>query len=147
LNKKFLDAAKGSFSDYVQVYYFMTGMSRVCVRFLGAVCVCGACGGDLCYRVDKFHLVTGIVSKMLLYFLAHVGPVKVAATPDTFVSGFFCVKVAAPLERLNLVAKLSLSHTHAPFHNPHLRHFHSDLRACMLFLRCSVQEYTKHEAY
>ena len=32
LNKKFLDAAKGSFSDYLQVYYFMTGMRCVGVR-------------------------------------------------------------------------------------------------------------------
>jgi hypothetical protein len=44
LNKKFLDAAKGSFSEYVQVYYFMTGMSCVGVRCVGVVgCVGGIC--------------------------------------------------------------------------------------------------------
>ena len=48
LNKKFLDAAKGSFSEYVQVYYFMTGMSCVGVRL---VCVCVCVGRCVCVCV------------------------------------------------------------------------------------------------
>jgi hypothetical protein len=67
LNKKFLDAAKGSFSEYVQVYYFMTGMSCV-----GEVCGCGwMCGRDMCNVVDKFHLVTVLYQKGC-YYLARV---------------------------------------------------------------------------
>ena len=54
MNTQFLKAAKGSFSDYVQVYYIMTGMScvggwvvgvggRVGGRCEVGGCVFGAC--------------------------------------------------------------------------------------------------------
>jgi len=63
LNKKFLDAAKGSFSDYLQVYYFMTGMSCVGVICEGGVCVVG-CVGGICVMLDKFHRKT-VLYKMV----------------------------------------------------------------------------------
>eukprot|EP00001_Collodictyon_triciliatum_P003090 00595_4 len=60
--------------------------------------------GYVCCQISSSDC---IVSKVLLYSRARVG-----------------VKVAATLERRNMVATVSLSHTHAYFHSPHLRNFH-----------------------